>query len=637
MHYLNKKEYQISNEILNIINRFKIFLEKFRSIENNYIYVNKILNIQLDSNLCTFNIDILHLAEFDSFLYFKLIQNPGRIISLFDFTINKITKNRKSNNQKLLNRNIKVFFFCSNNRLIQEFDPNDLMGIGSLVKIRGFIIDYSKIVPEMTVAFFKCQNCHFELYSFLEYGHIMEPLYCHYCKKFETFRLMPHRCNFAQKRYIKIQPIYNKNINSNYNKLIICNRDRNQLKIGDYIEIIGISRNIPSFFRNKIIENIFFNSYFDGLFIIKLNSEVKSKFSNYNTSSNKVISECLFIKNKKIIISSIIQNFYLYDFFLESLAPQHCGLDTLKRIILLQSVNSVCVNFKKNKKKLNILLLNCLDVNLKPFLKAVQILFDKKNIFDSDINIKKKYIPAYNIDFFSFFNSKEIGNVAYYHNMLSFRKNIYNLLRKNFSKINEIITIESNFINKKKNKYFMKNEMSLLVNINIEKKKLFENSKKKNHLIHSKDFELFYLLKSINTLHIDRKKFVSKLNYFLINTKKSSINRNNKYLKLGFNTTALLNFLCDLSKFESPVFTKISTIECLKWKNLIDMSIDFHEIIKLVYFENSYNVVFWLSEAIARLRLSNTIGPMDIRCSVLLLLEAIKSFKITKKNLYNKH
>jgi len=55
------------------------------------------------------------------------------------------------------------------------------------------------------------------------------------------------------------------------------------------------------------------------------------------------------------------------------------------------------------------------------------------------------------------------------------------------------------------------------------------------------------------------------------------------------------------------------------------------------YFKNFHNVVFWLSEAIARFRLSNTIGPMDIKISVFLLLEAVRSFRIVKKKIYKEN
>nr|UXY87544.1 minichromosome maintenance complex component 4-like protein [Cryptomonas curvata] len=633
MSNVNKKQCQIPTEIINIITRFKNFLEKFKSIESNYIYVNKILKTKLKSDLYTFDIDVLHLAEFDSFLYFNLVQNPSKTISLFDYTINRIVKNKKLNIQKILNRKIKIFLFCSNLKLIKDFDPADPTVVGSLVKLRGLVVSYSDMIPEMVTALYKCLNCYFEVYAFLEHGKIMEPMYCYYCKKFNTFQLIHHRCNFVPKRFIKIQPIYNKNINLTYNNFIVFNRNSNQLKIGEFVEIIGISRNIPRFFSSKIYQNFSFDSYIDGLFVVKLNFEIEHKLSINNTVSNQNLFINSFIKNKIILITSIIQNFYLYKIFMENFAVQNNGYETLKRVIFLQIISSKCCNFTKNKKKLSLLVLNHLDINTKAFLKSVRNSFKKKIFCNSEENTKNKSNSIYNINFFTFFFSKNIKNLPNCNKSLSFVNNFNSLHKKIFSKINEIVAIEPNFFNEKKKEYFLEKELSLIVTLSIKKKELFINKESKEKFALLNEFDLFYLIKSLSTINMDYKRFTNKLKCFSMNLKNYSKNNNIRYFKIGFNSNAVSSFLYELPKIGSPFFTKISTKNCLKWKNLINISIDFQEILKFGYFENFYDVLLWFSEASARLRLSNTIGSMDIRFSVLLLLEAIKSLKILKKKL----
>ena len=64
---LKKKFFENYNKVFDIVIRFKYFLERFKSIENTYIYYEKISKIDLKYNICRLEIDILHLAEFDSF------------------------------------------------------------------------------------------------------------------------------------------------------------------------------------------------------------------------------------------------------------------------------------------------------------------------------------------------------------------------------------------------------------------------------------------------------------------------------------------------------------------------------------------------------------------------------------------
>jgi hypothetical protein len=630
---MKENKNKIVNQIIQVIIKFKNFIERYKSIENCFIYADKILKIQLKNNLCNFDIDILHLAEFDPFLYYKLIQNPGKMISIFDYTVNKIIQKINLIGRKIKNKKIKISFFCTSFKLLKEFDPVDPTNINSLVKIRGYIVNCSTIIPEMINAFFKCQICFFEVYSFLEFGKILEPIYCFYCKEFNTFQMIFNRCNFIQKQFIQLQPIFNKNKNfyTNNNQIVIYTRDICKTKIGDIIEVIGISRNIPynhSYILNK---KKFFKAYIDALFFTKIKSECDFAIPSHNIDYRKKISKISLIKNKKIMLSSLFQNVYLFDLYMDNFAMGTKGFETIKRTIFLQIIASSYISNDNIYQYSNIILLKYQNVNTRFFFKGLSNSFfntypcNVENIFKKNVMFNHKidfFVQLFLNEFESFFNLKK--DVPFFNK-------IENNKKKNFCKIKELLFSKIEPGCRNENVELCKNPVSTLVTINVKKEDILllkkQTQLKIEHFLTSTSCDLIYLLKSFNTIEQERTKFIGMISVLFEN----SITNNMKLFKVGLNSKAVSNLPNEILKFKQPIESECLIRYLFKWKNKTKkFKTNKKSIKKSSYSQQFYDSIEIFSGAYAKLRLSNTIGPLDVKFSTALILESIKSLNIKK-------
>ena len=427
-----------------------------------------------------------------------------------------------------------------------------------------------------------------------------------------------------------MQPIYEKSLDISCNQILIYNNNFKKIKIGKLVEIIGISRNIPSFFSNKVYGNLFFNTFIEGLYIIEVNIDFEYRVSIYNTNFNKKHLENFFLKNKKIILSSIIQNFYLFSIFIDNFAIRNCGFETLKRIIFFQIIASKRFDSIKNKKKVRILLLNYFNTNIEFFFQSVSKSFYNISSFFFSNNIDK-IILNHNIDHFSINSYETTENWLKCMNNRFSINNIDASFINKICKMYEILVIQSDFKKIRKKEYFTDREAPLVVSMNIEKKEPFLIRKIKKNLLIFNKFTFVFFIKSLTTIKIDRNQFSHKLNFYIKHSQKFLVNTDIKYFKLGLSLKALANFPNELSKYKTPAVTKFTKRDYLKLKNLIYISNNLHKITVFGYVENFYDHIIQFSEVNSILRLSNTIGPMDIRFSILLLLEAVKSINVKEK------
>jgi hypothetical protein len=629
---MKENKNKFSNQIIQVIMKFKNFIERYKSIDNCYIYADKVFKIQLKKNLCNFDIDILHLAEFDPFLYYKLIQNPGKIISIFDYTVNKIIQNKNLISKKITKKKIKIFFFCSSIKLLKEFDQLDPTNINLLVKVRGYIVNCSPIIPDMISAFFKCQNCFFEIYSFLEFGKILEPIYCFYCKEFNTFQLIYNRCNFTQKRFIQLQPIFNKNNNlyTNNNQIVIYTRDCDKAKIGDIVEVIGISRNILLNCSSKVYKNIFFRAYIDSLFFIKIKSECDSSVYYHNIDFSKIISEISQKKNKKIMLSSLIQNFYLFDLYMDNFAIGNGNFETIKRAIFLQIIGSNCISNDKIYQYSNIILLKYQNVNTKFFFKSLSDSFFNIYPHNAENIFNKNLMFNHSIFFFLQLFLNELENFFSLKKYVMFIHKIDYNRKKKFCKIKEILFIQTDSECKRENKSFFKNLVSILATIDVKKEDFLLLKKQTQTKIISflipRSSDLIYLLKSFNTIETERKQFSGKISVLF----KNLIKNNVELFKVGLNLNAILSLPSEILRFKPPEESECLIRDLFKWKNKINKFKKSEINIKSSRSQLWYDSIARISDAYAKLRLSNTIGPLDVKFSIVLILESIKSLNIKK-------
>jgi hypothetical protein len=186
------------------------------------------------------------------------------------------------------------------------------------------------------------------------------------------------------------------------------------------------------------------------------------------------------------------------------------------------------------------------------------------------------------------------------------------------AKTNHVYSIDKNF--------------SFLATVELEKE-VSNNEKypkiKIKHEFNFIHFDLIYLLKPFNMIDVDQKTLKYNLSFFckpLINS-----NKDDKYsiLGLGFNLETFFHIIDKLSELKEQYHSEFSPKIYLKWKYLIKKLINLKKKAFILYNNNnSDDIILQLSEANANLRLSNIISPLDIRFSINIILESIKSLNI---------
>uniref|UniRef100_A0A183V2D3 DNA replication licensing factor MCM4 n=1 Tax=Toxocara canis TaxID=6265 RepID=A0A183V2D3_TOXCA len=161
------------------------------------------------------NINLEHVKEFNEALYRKIICYPAvcfpiflysvdgyfqDIIPYLDITANELFAERY---QKVLNTPIEVRpFNAEKTRNMRALNPGD---VDQLITITGMVTRTSTLIPEMRQGFFQCYICGFTTENEVDRGRIEEPTVCSNCQHTYTFQLIHNRSIFMDKQIIKLQ------------------------------------------------------------------------------------------------------------------------------------------------------------------------------------------------------------------------------------------------------------------------------------------------------------------------------------------------------------------------------------------------------------------------------------------------
>ena len=130
---------------------------------------------------------------------------------------------------------------------MRELNPGD---IDKLVTVRGLVIRVSPIIPDMKVAFFRCLVCNHTVTRDIDRGRINEPQRCprDVCNQLGSLSLIHNRCQYADRQVIRLQETPDVVPDGQTpHTLSLCVYDElvDICKPGDRVEITGIFRGIP--------------------------------------------------------------------------------------------------------------------------------------------------------------------------------------------------------------------------------------------------------------------------------------------------------------------------------------------------------------------------------------------------------
>ncbi|QPG73625.1 DNA replication licensing factor, mcm4 component [Brettanomyces nanus] len=332
--------------------------------EDDKLYYVDMLNMMKETGSTNLNLDCRNLLAYPSTkkLYYQLINYPQEVVPIMDQTIKdclvsfvldaapaempgaSTTANKdalvdqiESNVYKVRPHNIE------NHKGMRELNPGD---IDKLVSVKGLVIRATPIIPDMKVAFFKCNVCDHTVVVENDRGLIQEPTKCPrpICGATNSMQLIHNRSSFANKQVIKLQETPDLVPDGQTpHSVSLCVYDElvDTCRAGDRVDVCGIFKSSPVKVnpRQRALRTLY-KTYVDVVHIKKTDAR---RLSPDNTTlenelkEQQEVNETRQISEKEIKkIKQVSERDDLYELLARSLAPSIYEMDDVKKGILLQ-------------------------------------------------------------------------------------------------------------------------------------------------------------------------------------------------------------------------------------------------------------------------------------------------------------
>ncbi|KAA8909460.1 MCM2/3/5 family-domain-containing protein [Sphaerosporella brunnea] len=311
------------------------------------------------------NLDVQNLKAFPPTkkFYHQLHAYPQECIPIMDTAVKDemleqlIQMGADEEYEKCLARNYKARpFNCDKSINMRDLNPAD---IDKIVCIKGLVIRVSPIIPDMSKAFFRCHVCGHTVTVEIDRGKIAEPTECPrpVCKTPNSMQIVHNRSEFSDKQVIKLQETPdNVPDGQTPHAVSLCCYDElcDVARAGDRIEVTGIFRSVPVRVnpRQRSIKNLF-KTYVDVLHIQKVDkrrlgqdtSTLEAEVANAVMAD---VDEVRKLTEEEIAkIKALGARYDIYDLLSRSLAPSIYELDDVKKGVLLQLFGGTNKTFEK--------------------------------------------------------------------------------------------------------------------------------------------------------------------------------------------------------------------------------------------------------------------------------------------------
>ncbi|PVU95874.1 hypothetical protein BB561_001547 [Smittium simulii] len=310
------------------------------------------------------NLNALHLLAYEPsrVLYKQLLNYPEEVIPIMDHVLTEAYMSKYSDEQYDIGTFGLKVRPCNliDTKNMRSLDPED---IDKLVSIKGMLIRSSPIIPDMEQGLFKCSQCDWTTVCSLDRGIIQEPTKCGNidCGANNTMELIHNRCIFADKQICKLQetPDMIPDGQTPHSVSIVLHDEFvDCVKPGDRLEICGIFRGSPvrKNPKNRTIQALF-RTYIDVVHI-KKTSTIKIQpdaLGDAESSSAALLSDLQAtgiggsedayesqdksessFASDEIEFRKLASDPRLFDILTKSFAPSIYQMDHVKKGLLLQ-------------------------------------------------------------------------------------------------------------------------------------------------------------------------------------------------------------------------------------------------------------------------------------------------------------
>ncbi|KAK3733997.1 hypothetical protein QZH41_009837, partial [Actinostola sp. cb2023] len=283
------------------------------------------------------NIDCCQLKDFDTDLYRKLVCYPQEVIPTFDMAVNEIFFEKYPDAQ--LEHQIQVRTFnVDKTKNMRALNPDD---IDTLITISGMVTRSSHIIPEMREAFFRCYVCQSSVRVEIDRGRIAEPTICRHCNTNHSMMLVHNRSLFTDKQIVKLQesPDDMPPGQTPHTIMLYAHNDLvDAVQPGDRVVITGIYRATPIRVnpRQRNVKAVY-KTYIDVIHYKK--TDKKKLYTNDPDSA-------LIFSNERIDqLKGLSKQPDIYERLSRALAPSIYENEDIKKGILLQLFGGTTKDF----------------------------------------------------------------------------------------------------------------------------------------------------------------------------------------------------------------------------------------------------------------------------------------------------
>lgn len=323
------------------------------------------LNAMKDLGTTNLNLDAANLLAYPATkkLYYQLINYPQEVIPIMDQTVKDCLVSLFSDLSAVVSSiddietniyTIRPYNINAVQKGMRELNPND---IDKLVSVKGLVLRASAIIPDMKVAFFKCNACDHTIAVEIDRGVISEPTKCprQVCGQVNSMALVHNRSSFADKQVIKLQETPDMVPDGQTpHSVNLCVYDElvDTCRAGDRIEVCGIFRSLPVRInaRQRALKNLY-KTYLDVVHIKKIDSKRlgvdASTMLQLATQAQEVEQMRQLSADDIARVREIAQRDDLYEVLARSLAPSIYEMDDVKKGVLLQLFGGTNKTFAK--------------------------------------------------------------------------------------------------------------------------------------------------------------------------------------------------------------------------------------------------------------------------------------------------
>ena len=331
----------------------------------------------LESEEFAVNLDCSHIKFYDERLYNKLVNFPQEVVPIADLAVHELylRLHPESDGEELGGKRFTVRCFnLGREDRLRDLDPND---INKLVSIKGMVTRTSSVIPDLYMAFFECTVCATTQEVFISRGEIAEPQICSNtsCQAKQAMQIVHNRSKFSDKQIVRIQEAPEHIPEGETPQTCsMCAWEGlvDTAKPGDRVEVTGVYRAVPLRVnpRQRSVRSIY-KTYVDIVHVKKLDKAKRMANESDEGASERFYSEFEegneldSAKNARVEeLLKLSQEPHLYDRLCRALAPSVWEMDDVKRGVLLQlfggthkTLDAESTGGSKRRGEINVLLM----------------------------------------------------------------------------------------------------------------------------------------------------------------------------------------------------------------------------------------------------------------------------------------